>query len=191
MPFEHAATTAWGRWLRSISANRAPNQQIVGQDIEDSLRAVILAADVRNLTAPINWAQAGCRRNITGVAGDVSRVELNCLSVGGLWIDRLFIVNIFGASISIADAPALVGNQGGFADVGNIPVVATVGDGTITEAFPDPDEPVATAQSIPTDFARALYLPFGHTLRIRGQSVGTSLTLQELWWREIPAVQTP
>lgn len=194
MPFDHTYE-ALTRWLRSLNSSRSPNTQVVGQQIEDNLRAVILAADVRNLTAPKHWVQAGCRRSVgAGGAGTVTRVELICLSAGGLWVERMFVTGIQGGAMSIADAPVFVGNQDGFftttPGLQVEPIASLVATGAVVEAFPSVDEPVVQAQTIETATVHPIYLPFGKVLRWRAQSQQSTFTLNSLWWREIPAVSS-
>ena len=194
MPFEHAATTVWGRWLRSVSANRAPNQQIVGQDIEDSLRAVILAADVRNMTAPVNWAQAGMgRASPGGGAGTLARIEMLSSPLGGgTWIDSVLFLGTQAAFYQIEDAPTggFVFNRDGFCDLGQIPAANTVAVGTVVEAFPAADRPSNAVNQI-SNLTQPWFVPPGKIFVIRAQSQTGNLNLRALWWREIPSVQTP
>lgn len=194
MPFEHAATTVWGRWLRAVSANRSPNQQVVGQDIEDSLRAVILAVDARNLTAPVNWAQAGMgRASPGGGAGTLARIEMRSNPLGGgTWIDSTIYLGTQAAFYQIADAPTagFVFNQDGFCDLGQIPAANTVAVGTVVETFPPADQP-STAVNQQQQMNAPWFVPPGKIFVIRAQSQTGNLNLRALWWREIPSVQTP
>ncbi len=189
MPFEHGATTQWGRWLRRIFAGRSPGTQVVGQEVEDSLRATIKVADLTHLTEPIGWAQAVGRRQ-TGLAVlDVSRVELHCQSPGGLWV-RDLSVGTAGVFWQIEDAPVSVPTRVGIEDFGTIPTVSLLGDTTVTEAV----QPITTPQFVGGVFtirngATPIYLPFGKVLLLRGLVLNAFVNVEFISWIEIPAAR--
>ncbi len=184
MPFDHAATTEWGRWLRAVFASRSPNVQVVGQNIEDALRAVVLAADVRHLATPIRWAQAATRRSVGAVLLEVSRLELHCQSRGGLWVQDVDTNQ--DTLIRVADGPLTAVSRTGIVDFGNIPTVSLVGGASIVEANPASTFPVIDASAGSPHIAQPIFLPFGKVLVLSGRFQNGALELGRIQWLEIP-----
>lgn len=187
MPFQHAAAAEWGRWLRSVFASRSPNVQVVGQDVEDALRGVVQVADMRNLAEPIRWAQAATRRQQTAVALQVARIELHCLSPGGLWVDDVNTPS--GAyTLEIADVPVSVPTRTSITDFGNIPTVSVVGAASVIEAAPVVTLPVRAGGGFDAwTQHRPYYVPPGKVLLLRSIAQNATLNVQLISWREIPA----
>lgn len=187
MPFEHAATTQWGRWLRRVFAGRPPGTQVVGQEVEDSLRATIQVADLAHLTTPIGWAQAATRRRVNAVAAQVSRIELHCQSPGGLWVDVAAVLSV-PAIVRVLDAPLTTPTRGGVQDFGNIPTVSLVGGLSIAEAAPAGDLPTIAASAAGTFWGvHPLFCPFGKVVAFLAATQNSTLIVDFLSWREIPS----
>ncbi len=188
MPFQHAAP--WSQWLRGVFAGRSPGVQVVGQDIEDSLRGVVQVADVSNLAEPVGWAQANARRFVVGIVGDISRVELECVSPGGLWITSWFSTS--SVTMEIRNAPVSVTTRGGIQDFGQVPTVSRLGSTTVTELIPDPDIWVFAATLFSgTNVVKptGIYCPPGRTLIWRQKLLDQGMEL-DVFWVEIPARAT-
>ncbi len=186
MPFEHGATTQWGRWLRAVFAGRPPGVQVVGQEMEDSLRGVVQVADMRHLAEPIRWAQAATRRQQAAVAAQVSRVELHCQSPGGLWIEDIDSP-AGGFVVTVADAPLTVPDRVGITDFGNIDTVSLVGVAAIAEANPGGTIPVRPGGGFDFYGLGNIYVPPGKVLVIRAVAQNVTLNVGWIGWREIPA----
>ena len=188
MAFEHAAATQWGRGLRAVLAGRSPGVQVVGQPVEDALRAVIIAADVQNLTTPIRWAQAAVRASVGAVAAQVSRVELQCLSPGGLWVQDVDVNQ--DTVFTVIDAPLTTPDRVGIQDFGNIDTVSLVGLASIAEANPSSRFPVyeTSAGSVHSAVLNpGLFLPFGKVLAMLGRFQNGAVEVKHVTWLEIPA----
>lgn len=149
------------------------------------MRAVVLAADVRHLTTPINWAQAAVRRSIGATLLEVSRVELHCLSAGGLWVQGLEASQ--DLLIRVIDAPLGTPNRNGIVDFGNIDTVSLVDEASIVEASPSSDLPVIDASQGNPHFRIPLFVPFGKVIVFSGRFQNGAVELSLLSWVEIPA----
>ncbi len=185
MPFEHSES-AWTRFLRAITASRSPGVQVVGQPIEDNLRAVILAADLRNLTTPTRWAQGAARRiSAAGGAGTVSRVELHCLSPGGLWVDIFLGTN--SLTMEIIDGPLSVTDRVGITDFGNIPTVSQIGDAQPVQAVPPTSTPQWQSAVFQVQLPPFFFVPFGKVFLWQRPAQNSICQLDSIHWHEIPA----
>ncbi len=187
MPFEHAAGKAWSRLLNAISASRPPNVKVVGQEVEDAIRLEVLLADLSNLAEPIRWAQAATRRQTAGVAAQVARVELHCQAPGGLWVDEI-LLSTGNAVLEVLETPASTPDRTTVVDFGNIPTVSLVGSVSVVEAAPLATEPLLTGGGFAGRWGiRPWYLPFGRVLALKASAQNTTINVEMISWREIPA----
>ena len=184
MPFAHSIAQTWGRWLRRADASRPPNSQVTGQLIEDDLRAVIQAIDVRHLTTPIGWAQAAAGRSVGATALELSRVELHCLSEGGLWLTDLNASP--AAFLRMADAPLGATNRTGIVDFGNIPTLSQLAEASIVEGDLSNDLPSIPDVLGRPGLASPIFVPFGRVLVMSPRFRNTAFVPSLIAWREIP-----
>ncbi|MEE8551610.1 MAG: hypothetical protein V3T08_10195 [Gemmatimonadota bacterium] len=186
MAFEHAVARAWGNWLRRSSASRGQNEQVIGQAVEDDLRATIQAIDVRHLETPLDWAQAATRRQVAGVALQVANIELHCQSRGGLWVHDLSLP-AGAVVVQILEAPLTVPDRTTIVDFGTIDTVSLVGGASLIEAVPVATLPVIAAGAFSIRYGvNPLFVPFGKVLSLKGTAQNTTINVELLSWREIP-----
>jgi len=102
MPIEHAATP-WGNFLRAVRGARGANVQVLGQPLEDNLRAVVMAEDASHLMPATRWTQSGWRSTVVGVAATNARVEIRANNA--FWLTQL--QSSADAAIEILDAHLL------------------------------------------------------------------------------------
>ncbi len=177
MPIDHAETS-WSEFLRQISAARGPNVKVLGQPIEDLLRANIVAADLSHLAPPVDWIVAAVRRAQGVDIGNFNRFELICIRA--TWIEFISVSD--DVHVQVLDVPVLAGHA--------LPPIPSRFSGTpvnleaggaaaaaagATEYLYDPPTPEITP----------LFIPRGKVFSLVALGVSAPLEFR-VRWREIP-----